>query len=185
MNIEKVNENGKIIQMNNDFCLSLNKGVFYKLEDENSKIEIYNYNPDDGVDDENSFSFYIKFYSPFPAGHEAKDININTLLEKLHNDNDKKYKEENLNRVLAQVGKYKNILKVLVDNDDIKSGYTSIRETIGDIPLINEQVIENFTGYVLTNKGIYLLNSHYNYFYGMPDELEKFMDDILSTVLSK
>ena len=183
MKIEKVNKNKKVL-VNNDFFLELKEGLYYELGGEDFSIAIYNYDPEKDIEgsSKESVDLKISFLRDFPTGHGPKDVNITSFINGLYENNDAEYKKKYVGQIIAMVGKYKGITKILLDNDDVKTGYCSNKSVMGDVPLLNQQLIETFQGYILTSEGFYIVHSHYNYFYGMPDILEEIMDEILLSV---
>lgn len=188
----KVNEQLKTVIINNDLDLVIGNGVFYSLNKNKTEIEIYNFDPQNEFDDleateildnaRENCSFKISLIKSFPTGHNINKIDFSNMIKKSFEEGEEKFKEELYGRIVPMIGKYKEVQKVIIDKDELKIGYHSKRKIIGDIPLMNEQIVEFFIGFIITNKGVYSIVSHYDYFFGMPNSMEKFMDDILKNV---
>ena len=183
MSVEKIREKSEKVLVNNHFYLTLSDGMYYENNGENYSIIAYNYKPENNSENllKGCVDLKVIFLRPFPDGRGPKDVDITDFINNFYKKNDENYKKENVEKTISMVGKYKGLVKILKDTDEIKVGYCSNKSIIGDIPLINEQLVETLQGYIITNKGIYMVHSHYNYLYGMPDELESFMDEVLTS----
>lgn len=183
MKIKKTEKN-EIVQINEDFYLELKKGRFYELDGDDSLISIYNYKPKNEIEEFSNKWANVKifFSTEFPEGHGPKDIDITSLVNGFYEENNTKFEKKYIGQLIATVGESKKIVKVLIDNNNIKTGYCSHKSVIDNVPILNRQLVVTLVGYILTRKGIYIAETDYNYTFGMPDVIEELMDEILLSI---